>query len=217
MTAANSSAYPWRIIVPIVLIGAVVLLMGLPLGAVFIANKFGCCFANGPENVVTFWAALTAGFLALFGMLVTGVFVITSIRTDATARAEAHNALETYIKRNREEFLKDLDESRKKVKSEAAAASKEITGAQREIETQQDKAGNAIASAQKAVVGTAKEAQQKIGAALEGANGRRDEAIHAIDRVQAEVESAAKDAQERIDQAARSLSPPEEDPKSPDA
>ena len=41
MTSENSSAYPWRTIVLIALIGAVVLLMGLPLGAVFIANKFG--------------------------------------------------------------------------------------------------------------------------------------------------------------------------------
>ena len=59
--------------------------MGLPLGAVFIVNSSGCCFANGPEGVVTFWAALTAGFLALFGMLITGVFIITAFKVDDKA------------------------------------------------------------------------------------------------------------------------------------
>lgn len=96
----------WIVIVPVTLISAVVLLVGLPLGAVLIVNYSGCCLANGTEQVVTFWAAMIAGFLALFGMVVTGVFVITAFRVDATARAKAQlSAREevwTYIEQYRD-------------------------------------------------------------------------------------------------------------------
>ena len=79
----------WAVVVPAVLIAAAVLLVGLPLGAVLIMNSTGCCLGNGPEKIITFWASMVAGFLALFGMLVTGVFVITSLRVEATARVQA--------------------------------------------------------------------------------------------------------------------------------
>ena len=82
----------WRVIVPIALIGAVLLLVVLPIGAVWIVNNSGCCPTSGTENLITFWASMTAGFLALFGMLITGVFVLTAFRVNAQAETEAREA-----------------------------------------------------------------------------------------------------------------------------
>lgn len=83
---------PWRVIVPIVLIGAVILLFGLPIGAVWIVSSSGCCLTTGTENLITFWASMIAGSLALFGMLITGVFVLTAFRVNAQAETEAQRA-----------------------------------------------------------------------------------------------------------------------------
>ena len=269
----------WRVIVPIALVGAIVLLTGLPLGSVFIVNSLGCCFTDGPENLVTFWAALTAGFLALFGMLVTSVFIITAFRVDATAqlkadkaaRHAADEAVNTYLERYKAKLFEEIEEVKVSVEKAAEEAKKAISKAHQEIETQRDaaagaitnaqeavtkaagesqqamdsvregvekqsieatraitkaeqtvetqrgKASRAISSAQEAVAETAKEAQQATGAAHEGAKGQRDEAIRAIGRMRAEVENAARNARERIDQATQSLSPPEDESKSPDA
>lgn len=104
----EQSSIPWRVIVPIVLIGAIVLLMALPLGAVWIVSNAGCCVFDAMENVATFWGSLTAGFLALFGMLIAGVYVITTFRTDAMARAEAHNAAASYITHEKRALMMTL-------------------------------------------------------------------------------------------------------------
>lgn len=88
---------PWHVVVPSVVVGAVLLLVGLPIGAVWIVNNTGCCHAGGPDGMITFWAAMIAGFLTLFGMVVTGVFVLTAFKTEANARAEAKDEAEKLV------------------------------------------------------------------------------------------------------------------------
>ena len=120
---------PWRL-VSFVAIAAVVLLVGLPIGAVLIVNLSGCCFANGPENVITFWASMIAGFLTLFGMVVTGVFVLTSFKVEKTAIAEAQvvareQAL-TFLTLHKEELIEELKNAVDKVKQKAEKASEKL-------------------------------------------------------------------------------------------
>ena len=238
-TGSKGTEIPFRVVVPIVLIGAVVLLMGLPLGAVFIVNSSGCCFANGPEGVVTFWAALTAGFLALFGMLITGVFIITAFKVDDKARAEAWEAADkavtSYLNRYSEKELQKIAEIKgelcqkiAEIKEELCQKIAEIKGriekAVQSIETQRAAAAEAIANEQQAATEAANESKREIEAARAGVEEARadveeqhSKAISAIDRLREEVENAAEDARERIAQATRSLPPPAEDkPQSPD-
>ena len=209
-TGSKGTEIPFRVVVPIVLIGAVVLLMGLPLGAVFIVNSSGCCFTNGPEGVVTFWAALTAGFLALFGMLITGVFIITAFKVDDKARAEAWEAADkavtSYLNRYSEKELQKIAEIKGRIEK-----------AVQSIETQRAEAAEAIANEQQAATEAANESKREIEEARADVEEQHSKAISAIDRLREEVENAAEDARERIAQAMRSLPPPAEDkPQSPD-
>ena len=220
-TGSKGTEIPFRVVVPIVLIGAVVLLMGLPLGAVFIVNSSGCCFANGPEGVVTFWAALTAGFLALFGMLITGVFIITAFKVDDKARAEAWEAADkavtSYLNRYSEKELQKIAEIKDELFQKIAEIKGRIEKAVQSIETQRAAAAEAIANEQQAATEAANESKREIEAARAGVEEQRSKATSAIDRLGEEVENAAEDARERIAQATRSLPPPAEDkPQSPD-
>ena len=227
-TGSKGTEIPFRVVVPIVLIGAVVLLMGLPLGAVFIVNSSGCCFTNGPEGVVTFWAALTAGFLALFGMLITGVFIITAFKVDDKARAEAWEAADkavtSYLNRYSEKELQKIAEIKDELFQKIAEIKGRIEKAVQSIETQRAEAAEAIANEQQAATEAANESKREIEAARAGVEEARadveeqhSKAISAIDRLREEVENAAEDARERIAQAMRSLPPLAEDkPQSPD-
>ena len=220
-TGSKGTEIPFRVVVPIVLIGAVVLLMGLPLGAVFIVNSSGCCFANGPEGVVTFWAALTAGFLALFGMLITGVFIITAFKVDDKARAEAWEAADkavtSYLNRYSEKELQKIAEIKDELFQKIAEIKGRIEKAVQSIETQRAEAAEAIANEQQAATEAANESKREVEAARAGVEEQHSKAISAIDRLREEVENAAEDARERIAQAMRSLPPLAEDkPQSPD-
>lgn len=204
----------WGVVVPIVLIGAVVLLTGLPLGAVWIVSNSGCCVFDGMENVATFWGSLTAGFLALFGMVITGVFVITSFRTDATARAQAQDAVSTYLRNHKEEFVKELDEFHEEVQTgtervneESAAASTAIKDDQEKVRKAADEAGEKIDSALGEVEGAATGAIEKIGSALGEVEDQRIGAVGTIDAARAAVEAAAAATLERIDEVTRRLPP----------
>ena len=225
----------WNVIVPLVLIAAVVLLLGLPLGAVFIMNS-SCCLADGPENVVTFWASMTAGFLALFGMIITAVFIITAFRVDATAQAKAQvvaqEAVWNYLKNEQAELVKDLECLKalmKKVKECGESAQLALTKAKDDVEMQQKDANSAITAAEGATTNAAREAQEAvakaleettsaakgaqeaIGKALQEVQGQHDEAIRAIGEAQQEAEDAARAVRERADQSAEGPTPPERD------
>ena len=192
----EQSSIPWRVIVPIVLIGAIVLLMALPLGAVWIVSNAGCCVFDAMENVATFWGSLTAGFLALFGMLIAGVYVITTFRTDAMARAEAHNAAASYITHEKKGFDDDLEKFQREVR-----AGKERVEREREAATYK------IRRDIKSVEDTAKEASDSVVSKLQDVEDQRTDAVQKIDAARDAAEAAAEAAIERINEAARNVPP----------
>ncbi len=220
----------WAVVVPAVLIAAAVLLVGLPLGAVLIMNSTGCCLGNGPEKIITFWASMVAGFLALFGMLLTGVFVITSLRVEATARAQAQSvahetasevsrdtakqAAERFIRSHKGEMFEELERATNDTAQVATRAEElnrkleeskeELEELKDEVTTLQNEAMNArtaIDEAQQQTTNLANEAQQTI----DGARGRIDaganEAQQAIDGARERIGTVANEAQGTIDGA----------------
>ena len=65
-------------------------LVALPLGSLWISSNYFCCFDNDSlQNQLTFWAAMLGGFLALFGIVISGLFVVFALRIDHGAAMEA--------------------------------------------------------------------------------------------------------------------------------
>lgn len=195
----------WKVIVPVVLISAAVLLVCLPAGALLIVNSTGCCTANGPESVVTFWASMMAGFLALFGMLITGVFVITSLRVEATARAqaqtEAREEVWKYIRRYQSELVEQIRALVSEMQKEGKEAEGEITAARDEVRAQQSEASRAIANAQREATSTAAEARRAIGGVRDETTDAARQAQEVISGARSQTTDAATQAQEAIDRA----------------
>ena len=234
---SNDSKYRWLfwtlmvfIIVPIVAAAAVILLVGLPLGTVWIMNSSNCCLADGPENMLTFWASMMAGFLALFGMVVTAVFIITAFRIDATARDKAQIAARdevwTYIRNYRKKLNEDLcnleslvgeltedvkkcageakdafSEAQKDVEKEQRAAITAIAKALEDVQAQQREASTAILGARDATTNAATQAQEGIAKALEDVETRQRDASSTIVAARDATTDAASQAQEAINRA----------------
>lgn len=206
----------WKVIVPVVLISATVLLVCLPVCALLIVNSTGCCLADGPEKVVTFWASMIAGFLALFGMLVTGVFVITSLRVEATARAmaqvEAREEMSKYIRRYHDELLENLERLRREVSENGEDAKTAIAKARAAVESAQKNAHDVITRAQAETTNAARQAQDEIGTvqrqtttsateAQRAIGDARDQTVSGAD----EAQGAIRNAQQQAQTAAREL------------
>lgn len=228
----------WSIIVPAVIVAAAILLVGLPLGALGIVHYSGCCFADGPEDVVTFWATLTAGFLALFGMVITSVFIITAFRIDTTAKMEARlqadRALDTYLKRYKKKLFDQLGGLVGEIEIRRDKANETMERLEQEVKRHRDAANKAIGELQNEVTEEAASAKQSIESLLTGVADHagaarrsiaevrndteraRDEAVEAIDSAVESVETAARDARTRIEQAGRQP-PPEGDEGDPNA
>lgn len=209
----QGKSIPWISIALVVLICAVVLLVGLPLGAVWLVNNSGCCLAEGPENVITFWSSMIAGFLALFGMVVTGVFIITAFRTDSTARAEAQTvadkAARTFLKRHKESMFKRMETATACVEARSEETIKKIL-------EQQAQTGKAITAAEDETTTEARRAQATIANAIETVESERDGAIPAIKLAREEAEAAAKEVREIADRAKKGPDQPAEGPEQPD-
>lgn len=186
---------PWAVVVPVVLVGAVLLLVGLPLGAVLIVSSSGCCLVSGPEYLITFWASMIAGFLALFGLVVTGVSIITAFRTDSTARAEAQHvadkAARTYLKRYKENLFEEMAAARDCVKAKGSAVVAEI-------QAQEDAASRAIAGARDKTTAAATEAQTAIDEARDKTTDAATKAQTAIGAARDKTTDAATEAQTAI-------------------
>ncbi len=202
----------WKVIVPVVLISAVILLVCLPVCALLIVNSTGCCLANGPEKMITFWASMIAGFLALFGMLVTGVFVITSLRVEATARAQAQSearttasevsratarqAVEKFIRRRKGEMFEDLERASDDA-AQVAAQAEELAREAEKSKGELEELKGEITTLQNETINV----RTVIDGAHQDVERRRGEAIAAIDSAQQGVETAARAARDRIDRA----------------
>lgn len=207
------------IIMPVVLIAAIVLLVGLPLGTVWIVNSADCCLTNNHESAVSFWASMIAGFLALFGMIITAVFIITAFRVDATAQAKAQvvarEAVWNHLKNEQAELVKDLGCVKALVKevkkcgksaqeamvaaqdattAAAREAQKAIARALEDVETQQEEASSTIVAARDATTNAASQAQEGIATALEETASAATEAQEAMGRAAQEVDRQHDDA-----------------------
>ena len=69
---------------------ALLTLVALPLGSVWISSNSVCCFDNNAlSDQLTFWAAMLGGFIALFGIVISGLFVVFALRIDRGATMEA--------------------------------------------------------------------------------------------------------------------------------
>ena len=173
------------IFVPVAIVAAVILLVGLPLGALGIVHYSGCCFADGPEDVVTFWAALTAGFLALFGGLITAVFIITAFRIDTTAKMEARlqadKALDTYLRRYKDNVIKQIEDVVEQVSRRGHNAKAGIEKCEKEVRKGRDTAKDMIEQYKEEV------------------ERRRNAANDAIGRLQDQVAKEAETAKQSIE------------------
>ena len=221
----------WAIVAPAVLIAAVVLLVGLPLGAVWIMNMSGCCLTGGSERVITFWASMIAGFLTLFGMLVTGVFVLTAFKNKAEAQSEArqvahevskaaaHQAAQTFLKERKGELFQELHEAADEVAQQAAKI-KDLRNKATELEKNVsalteatskaqgaiDAAWEVTSNAANAAQGAIGEAQEAIGEAREATSNAASTAQEAIGEAREATSNAASAAQEAIGEAREATS-----------
>ena len=214
------------IITPVVLIAAIVLLVGLPLGTVWIMNSADCCLTDNHESAVSFWASMIGGFLALFGMIITAAFIITAFRVDATAQAKAQvvarEAVWNHLKNEQAELVKDLkcvkalvEEVKKcgknaqeaivaaqKATTDAAHRAQEaIAQALENVKTQQEEASSTIVAARDATTNAASQAQEGIAGAVEDVETQQREASSAIVAARDATNDAASQAQAAIGNA----------------
>ena len=203
-------------------IAAPITLVGLPLGALWVAHEFGCCTTNSIEQLISFWGSVLGGMLALFGMLITAVFVISAFRIDKSAKAEAGVAAAEYAGKFFVEYkcevMRKIDEEMDKATKSIDAASTDtqtakdaaivdINAAKSAAESTSRDAISAIVEVRENVAGKGKEATEAIDQAARDFDGRKVAAIEQIDAQVAEVERAAAEAKARI-QAQPDDSPP---------
>lgn len=130
---------------------ALLTLVALPLGALWISSNSFCCFDNNSlQNQLTFWAAMLGGFIALFGIVISGLFVVFALRIDHGAALEASryavkaaiefidfdpkrllekfeertNEFSSLVKEKEEKIEKKIDEAKEKIDK----AKKDIDG-----------------------------------------------------------------------------------------
>lgn len=192
----------WRVIVPIVLVGAVLLLVGLPIGAVWFMTISDCCLTASAETTITFWASMIAGFVALFGMLITGVFVVTAFRVDATARSvareSADKAVDTYIRRYKKKMIEEIDNAKDDVTTEADCAKECLDKVLEDVKAQAGGTKEQIGEAEKDVQAQADDAKEEIGKARADVERLQTEAADEMARAKETVATDAGDAQEQI-------------------
>ena len=71
---------------------AVIVLVSLPLGALLVTQGSDCCHPDTLPDLITFWGAVLAGMLALFGLLISGIYIFTAFKIDTGAKTEAREA-----------------------------------------------------------------------------------------------------------------------------
>ena len=161
-------------------IGGPIMLVGLPLGALLVVHHSGCCMTNSIEQLISFWGSVLGGMLALFGMMITAVFVISAFRIDKSARAEAAaeaaDAAGKFFHEYRREVIVLIDKYVEEVKRT------------------KEQAVDYICAAKAAAEEAKKGAIKTIDAAVTGTESARDVAVGRIDDARTAAESASKKA-----------------------
>ena len=176
-------------------IAAPIMLVGLPLGALAIVHLTGCCSNESVVSFFTFWGSVLAGMLALFGMLIAAVFVITALRIDKSAEAEARSAAEEavaeFIFKYKEELVKQIDKWMAKVNSH-----KRNTIAY--MDEVKDAAESAINRAQEGVDDKATQTQDAMDQAARDVETEKDAAVRRIGDEETAFKRSIEDAKARI-------------------
>ena len=195
-------------------VAAPIMLVGLPLGALAIVHLTGCCSNESLTSFFTFWGSVLAGMLALFGMLIAAVFVITAFRIDKSAAAEARSAAEQtvteFILKYRDELVKQIDDWMDMVKSHKRDTiaymndvKKDAESAIKEIQAQVDQKANetkdAMDQAAQDVAAEKGAAVERIGTEFAEVERSAQEAKAAIEAEVAEVERLAAEAGARLE------------------
>ena len=197
----------------------ILVLVILPLGAYWIASSTNCCFTDSTSNLLTFWAAILGGFIALFGMVISGLFVVIQIRIDNASKSEATRAvnevLGEYLQVNEDTIIENfrtmveaseklIEGAVKETKQKAKSAQEEIAETTSNVKEASERAvadiakySSQVEQAQNRAVRQIQQAGAQVGDARNGAASRISELV-------AEVE------QER-NEALRRMQPPEED------
>ena len=197
----------------------VLTLVILPLGAFWIASSTDCCFTDSSSNLLSFWAAILGGFIALFGMVISGLFVAISFRIDSAAKSEAIKAaneiLGAYLQANEGKVVenfrtivriseKRIGDSVKETEQKAKDAQEKIAETTSNVEEAGKKAIVDIAKFTAQVEQAQKRTEKQIQQAAAQVEDARNGAASQISALVAEVE------QER-NEALRRMQPPEDD------
>ena len=201
----------------------IITLIALPLGAVWISSNSDCCFNDSLSNQLTFWAAMLAGFIALFGIVISGLFVVFAMRIDYGATLEAvKNTMKIVMEfininpqKILEEFFKTVKRFVKKANKFESLVSK-AEGKVKNAEEKIDKCITEFCSKRSKWNEEAEEINQSMQKLKEKLEDTDNEISQIVDDVKASSEAAIERIDELVasveqasDAALRRLQPPE--------
>lgn len=200
------------VVVASILAVGVVTLIALPLGAVSIVSSSGCCFTDSASDLLTFWAAILGGFIAFFGMVISGLFVVFAFRIDNAAKSETikavHELLGAYLETNSKAVVKNFRRmvkgSKAGIKSFVEKKKQEIAKTASEAQDASDAAIANIAEFTSQVEQSQIRAREHIQRTAAQVEDARNGAVSRIGEIVAEVERARNEALRR-------MQPPEDD------
>lgn len=198
----------------------IVTLVALPLGTVWISSNSDCCFNGSLPNQLTFWAAMLAGFIALFGIVISGLFVVFAIRIDhgATLEAAGHamKAVIKFIDFDPQNIVKKFVERVAEFESSISATEREVKAAGKNAEKEINGYISKFRSKNKKWDGEAEEMNQSMQKLKENLEDTNNEISQIVDDVKASSEAAIERIDELVasveqasDAALRRLQPPE--------
>lgn len=192
---------------PAIFIGIVaaapIMVVGLPLAAFWIVQQSGCCLDGPVASEGNFWGSAIAGMLALFGTLITAVFIITAFRVDKNAKfeasVEAAYGVGEFLDRYKKELFKEIDSWAGQVESRKDGAIIRIDAATDAAESASNTALADIEEARQNVVQRGEQAVETINAETSDVTNARTTAVERIEAEVAEVERVAAEARARIE------------------
>ncbi len=226
LTKAEPFNYP-AFITAIISFGILVL-VALPLGAVWISSNSDCCFNYSVSDQLTFWAAMLGGFLAFFGIIISGIFVVFAFRIDHGAKNEsvkfAMDAVIQFLNANPkrtiaefrdiiEKIYRDFDSCAKATKEDICKKKSEIDDAMKkinesinefksklkELNAEADEIEKSHLPELKTKLAQAKQdIDKEIPQIVAGMQASSEAAIERIDKLVASVEQASEAALRRL-------------------
>ena len=178
---------------------ALLTLVALPLGSLWISSNSICCFDNNAlSDQLTFWAAMLGGFIALFGIVISGLFVVFAFRIDYGATLEAsRHAVKAAI-----EFLEfDPDKILKKFTGRISEFSSLI-------KKKEDEISSLIKEKKREIEKKAKEIEQPLADIkdkLDQANQEADAKNQQLIEIQGMIEGLIADLKERSESATQNI------------